>query len=83
MKILSAISSKKYVNLSFVVRMDKNENKLHVINKIQATPVNSSILVTRSYLDIFREVNTTRQNPNRLEEVFKICSGFLFGMMVL
>ncbi len=43
-------------------------------------PVNSSIIDTELYFDILREVNTTRQNPNRLEDVFKICSDLLFAI---
>ena len=69
------------MNLSREVRIDKNDNKLHVINKIQATPVNSSIFVNWSYFEILSDVNTTRQNPKRLEEVFNICCGFLFDMI--
>ncbi len=55
-----------------VERTDKNEKMQLVIRKIQATPVNSSIFVSLSYFDIFKDVNTTRQNPNKLDEVLKI-----------
>lgn len=58
-------------------RRDKNEKILLMIKKIVAIPVNSSIIETSLYFDILREVNTTKQKPNKLEEVFKICSDLL------
>lgn len=54
--------------------MDKNEKMLLTIKKIVPIPVSSSIMDTSLYFDILREVNTTKQNPNKLEEVFKMCS---------
>ena len=60
--------------------MDKNEKILLTIKKIVPTPVSSSIIDTSLYLDILREVNTTKQNPNKLEEVFKICSDLLLAI---
>lgn len=60
--------------------MDKNEKMLLTIKKIVPTPVSSSIIDTSLYLDILREVNTTKQNPNKLEEVFKICSDLLLAI---
>jgi hypothetical protein len=59
------------------VRIDKKENRLHAINKIQATPVNSSIIDAPLNFDILREVNTIRQNPIKLEDVFRICGDLL------
>ena len=79
-KNLSAIVSYILTSLSFVVRIDKNENILLVIKKIQATPVNSSIFVSWSYFDILSDVKTTKQNPNRFEDVFKICCELLFAI---
>ena len=70
--ILSAILSYRTLFFSFVERMDKNEKKQHAINKIQATPVTSSILDSSLTFDILSEVNTTKQNPNKLEEVFNM-----------
>jgi hypothetical protein len=63
---------------SFDVRIDKKEKKQLAINKIHATPVISSILDTSLYFDIFREVRTIRQNPNKLDDVFRICCVLLF-----
>ncbi len=71
-KMLSAILSNRTLFFSFVERMDKNEKKQHVINKIQATPVTSSILDSSLTFDILSEVNTTKQNPNKLEDVFNM-----------
>ena len=70
--ILSAINSYLIKELGLFVRMERNENRLDIINNIAATPVSSSIIDTSLYLDIFKEVNTTKQNPNKLDEVFNI-----------
>ena len=60
--------------------MDKNERMLLTIKKIVPTPVSSSMTDTELYFDILREVKTTRQNPNKLEEVFKMCSDLLLDI---
>ena len=60
--------------------MDKNERMLLTIKKIVPTPVSSSMIDTELYFDILREVKTTRQNPNKLEEVFKMCSDLLLDI---
>ena len=65
---------------SLPVRIDKNEKILLTIKKIVPIPVSSSIIDTSLYFDILSEVNTTRQNPNKLEEVFKICSDLLLAI---
>jgi hypothetical protein len=62
--------------------MDRKERIALMIKKIVPTPVNSSIIDTELYFDILREVNTTRQNPTKLEEVFKICSDLLFAIKI-
>lgn len=62
------------------MRIDKKERIQLTINKIAAIPVNSSIMVTSLNLYILREVRTTRQNPNKLEDVFKICDDLLFAI---
>ena len=38
------------------------------------------MIETALYLDILREVKTTKQNPNKLEEVFKMCSDLLLAI---
>ena len=60
--------------------MDKNERILLTIKKIVPIPVSSSMIDIALYFDILREVKTTRQNPNKLEEVFKICSDLLLAI---
>lgn len=61
-------------------RRDKNEKILLVIKKNVAIPVSSSMIDTSLYFDILREVNTTRQNPSKLEEVFNMCSDLLLAI---
>lgn len=82
-KVKSAVFSYRRFRFSLFVRRDKNENMLLVVNKIQVTPVNSSIMDTSLYLEIFNEVSTTRQNPNKLPEVFRICWALLFSIKFL
>ena len=60
--------------------MDKNERMLLTIKKIVHIPVSSSMIDTALYFDILREVKTTKQNPNKLEEVFKMCSDLLLAI---
>ncbi|NVO08433.1 MAG: hypothetical protein HXX16_00585 [Bacteroidales bacterium] len=71
-KILSASFSYPILNTSVLARIDKKENKLLPANKIHATPVNSSINDASLYFEILSDVKTTRQNPNKLVDVFKI-----------
>ena len=82
-KIISADFSYQMLNELLSVRMDKNDKKLQAINSIAATPVNSSMSVTSLYFDILREVNTIRQNPSKLDEVFKICEDLLFAIVII
>jgi hypothetical protein len=81
-KILSAIFSNLISNCSFDVRIDKKENMQLAINKIHATPVISSILDTSPNFEILSEVNTTRQNPNKLEDVLRICCVLMFVIVI-
>jgi hypothetical protein len=71
-KIISAYFSYLALRLSFTVRIDKNDRKLAAVNKIDATPVNSSIIVCSLYFDILREVKTIRQKPSKFDDVFNI-----------
>lgn len=76
-KIISAIFS--YLSaLLEVLRIDKNENKLLLINIIVAKEVHSSINVVLSNLKIFIDVKTKKQIPRRFAEVFKMCGDFVF-----
>ena len=77
-KIISATLSKRKLNCSFNVRIDKNERKLAAINNIEVIPVNSSIIVSSLNLETLSDVKTIRQKPNKLEDVFNICVDLLF-----
>ena len=81
-KIESAILSYLKLSFSFELRIDRKEKKLHVIRSMDATPVHSSMSVSSLNREIFRDVKTIRQNPNRFDEVFKIC-GDLLSVMVI
>ena len=75
--IISAIFS--YLSaLSVLLLIDKNENILLLINMIVAIEVHSSMNVALSNLNIFIDVNTRKQIPNKFAEVFKMCGDFEF-----
>lgn len=82
-KIKSAVFSYRALTCSFKVLIDKNDKKLQTISNKAAIPVHSSISVASLYFEILREVNTIKQNPNRLEEVFKICGDLLFSIKLI
>ena len=82
-KTLSAMVSYRISNSSFAVRIDKKEKKQLIASKMQATPVTSSIMDVSLTFDILREVKTPRQNPNKLEEVFRICCDLFFDIYSL
>ncbi len=82
MKMKSAKLSYLIISLSFLVLIDKKENKQLAISSTLATPVISSIFDISLSFDILSEVKTTRQNPSRLEEVFKICCDLLFAIIL-
>ncbi len=63
--------------------MDKKERMQLAINSMLATPVASSILVEALNFEIFIEVSTTRQNPSKLAEVFRICGDFVSSGIAL
>ena len=79
-KMFSAIFSKRTDRFSLLIRVDKNEKTLLIIKKMDPTPLSSSMIDTELYFDILREVNTTRQNPKRFEDVFKMCSDLLLAI---
>jgi Ca2+-binding EF-hand superfamily protein len=53
--------------------IDKNDRIQLVINKNMAAVVNSSMIVLPEMLSNLSEVSTTKHNPSKLEEAFKIC----------
>lgn len=55
------------------VRMEINERKHELINKIAIIEVNSSIKLVSDLLVICIEVITNRQNPNKFAEVLNMC----------
>ena len=69
--IISAIFS--YLSaLSVLLLIDKKEIKLLLINMMVAKEVHSSINVVFPNLNIFIDVNTRKQIPNKFAEVFKM-----------
>ena len=58
--------------------IDKKERIQAVIKSMMATVVNSSIIVLPAMFKSLREVSTTKQSPNKLEEAFNICGDLSF-----
>lgn len=82
-KITSATFSKRSL-FDFLLRIDRKESTLLIINMTMATEVNSSIIVFPFRLSTLKDVRTIKQNPNRLEEVFKMWGdlSFLFSIII-
>lgn len=76
-KITSAIYSSLSDFRAFLCRIARKESMQLAINKTHATPVTSSILVEALNFEIRTEVSTTKQKPNKLADVFKICGDLL------
>jgi hypothetical protein len=75
---------RSYTRLLLVVLLtDKNEVVQLIINISIEMAVNSSIIVSFLRCSAFKVEKTTKQSPNRLAEVFKICGdlllAFIFG----
>lgn len=75
--IISAIFSYLFA-LLVVLLIDKNENKLLLINIMVAKEVHSSISVVSPNLKTFIDVSTKKQIPSKLAEVFKMCGDIEF-----
>jgi hypothetical protein len=58
--------------------IDKKERMQAAINSMIATVVNSSIIVLPAMFNNLSDVSTTKHNPNKLEEAFKICGDLSF-----
>ena len=54
-----------------------------IISIIADTPVISSIYVAAANFEILIEVNTTKQNPKRFDELFKMCGDFSVAILKL
>jgi hypothetical protein len=74
---MSAKFSYRALNL-FVLRMERKERMLLVINISMASVVISSIIVVSCSFSTFSEVSTRKQNPRRFDEVLSICCEFPF-----
>jgi len=57
--------------------MERNAHKQLNINNTKHTAVISSIMVESLNLKILIEVNTRKQNPNKLDAEFNICGDLL------
>ncbi len=76
-KIISAIFS--YLALGFLLlRMDKNDITLLIINITMAKAVSSSINVSAVLLVTFKEVSTIKQSPSKVAAVFSMCGALSF-----
>ena len=76
----SARLSKRFSKRSLPVRIDRKDKIQLPIKNIAANPVNSSIKVLSLHVLTLIEVVTTKQNPNRLDAVPKICCEVLFAI---
>jgi hypothetical protein len=76
-KMLSAIFS-YWLLFSDLLRIDRKDKMLLLINRIVAIEVHSSINVVPLSFKTFKEVSTRKQMPSKLAEVFKMCGAFLF-----
>jgi hypothetical protein len=59
--------------------IDKKERMQLAMNRIMAPVVNSSIIVLPDMFRSFREVSTTKQSPNKLDDAFNICGDLSFS----
>ena len=76
-KIISATFS-YLADFSETLRMDRKDKILLIINRIVATEVHSSMNVVPLNFNTFIDVNTRKQIPSKLADVFKICGALLF-----
>jgi hypothetical protein len=79
-KIVSAIFS--YNSDHLLDRMDAYEQKLDVKNKTIAITTTSSIRVSFPNFKIFIKLSITKHNPNRFEDVGKICFEIFFLLFI-
>ena len=59
--------------------MDKKESMQAAIKNMMATVVNSSIIVLPEIFNNLSDVSTTKHNPNKLDDAFKICGDLSFS----
>ena len=71
-KITSATDSYRLL-FSDLLRIERKDKILLLMNRIVATEVHSSINVVPFNFKTFNEVSTRKQIPNKLDEAFRIC----------
>jgi len=76
-KIISAIFSKR-IPLASVLRIDRKEKMQLAIKNTIATAVSSSIKEPSLNSLTLSDVNTIKQKPSNVAEVFSICGEVLF-----
>ena len=76
-KIISATFS-YFADFAEMFRIDRKDKILLHIKRMVATEVHSSINVVPFNFKTFKEVNTRKQIPNKLADVFKMCGALLF-----
>lgn len=59
----------------------KKESIQLAMNMIIATVVSSSMIVLPEIFNSLREVSTTKQSPNKLDEAFNICGDLSFSSL--
>ncbi len=76
-KIISAAFS--YLDdFAVTLRIDRKDKILLHIKSMVATEVHSSMNVVPLNFNTFKDVNTRKQMPSKLADVFKICGALLF-----
>ena len=75
-KIISATFS-YWILFSDLLRIERKDKILLLINRIVAIEVHSSINVVPLNFKTFKEVSTRKQIPNKFAEVFKMCEALL------
>jgi len=79
----SASFSNLTERISFLLLIDKKENRQLLMKHMMAKAAPSSIKLASLNLLIFDEVSTTKQKPNRLADVLRIWVDFEDGSLLL
>jgi len=80
-KIISATFS-KWIPFTDLLRIERKDKILLLINRTVAIDVHSSINVVPLNFKTFKEVNTRKQIPSKLAEVFKMCGALLLLLVI-
>lgn len=76
----SAISSRCFFCFSFIVFIEKKENKHENVSRSVTTLANSSITDMSDLLVMCKEVITNKQNPKRFAEALNMCGDVLLDI---